>query len=174
MTKEQFIKGLKYLCIAYNKEFTEEQATVWYDFFRDTNFDDFRQAVKRIIPQKEFMPSIAELKKEIAIYKNPVLQLNADDEWSKAITTIRKYGRYRSQEAMQELSEHSRKIIREIGFERICNSSNIEWERKLFVELFNNNKSDYKEALVLNEPQMTPAELIRIARLKEKERVLIE
>lgn len=169
MDREQFIKGLKYLGIAYNKEFTEEQATVWYDFFKNENFDDFRNAVKRIIPKKQFLPSIAELKQEITLLKNPVLQLKADEEWDKCINTIRKYGRYRKDEAMAALSEHNRNIIRQIGFERICNSENIEWERRLFNELFNNKQDSYGDALLLSEPQMTLAELKRMAEIKSLE-----
>lgn len=169
MNREDFIKGLKFLGIAYNKEFTEEQATVWYEFFKDETYDNFRNAVKRIIPKKQFMPSIAELKQEIALISNPVLQLNAAEEWEKAMSTIRKYGRYRKDEAMAALSEHNRNIIRQIGFERICNSENIEWERRLFNELFNNAQDGYGEALVLNEPQLTLAEIKRMAELKQAE-----
>lgn len=175
MNKEQFIKGLKYLGIAYNKEFTEEQATVWYDFFKDEDFNNFRNAVKRIIPKKQFMPSIAELKSEITLLKNPVLQIDTDEAWDKAITTIRRYGRYRQDEAMAAMpDEHTRDVIRQIGFERICNSQNIEWERKLFKELFGNKKDNYEEALLLSEPQMTLSEIARIAKLKEEERLLLE
>lgn len=169
MNKEQFTKGITFLAIAYNKEFTPQQVDVWYDFFKDETYDDFRIAIKRIIPKKQFIPSIAELKQEITLLKNPILQLNADEEWDKCITTIRKYGRYRKDEAMAALSEHNRNIIRQIGFERICNSENIEWERRLFNELFNNKQDSYGDALLLSEPQMTLAELTRMAEIKALE-----
>lgn len=70
MRKEEFIKGLKFLGLAYNKEFDEQQAMVWYDFFKETDYEDFRNAVKRIIPIKQFMPSIAELKEECEKVRN--------------------------------------------------------------------------------------------------------
>lgn len=174
MSKEEFLKGITFLTIAYNKEFTEEQVSVWYEFFKDEDYEAFRKAVKRIIPQKQFMPSIAELKSEIALITNPILQLNADDEWEKSLKTIRKYGRYRKDEAMAALSEHNRSIIRQIGFERICNSENIEWERRLFKELFDNKQDAYEDTLVLSEPQMTLAEITRMAKLKSGEQLLLE
>lgn len=175
MNKEQFTKGITFLAIAYNKEFTDEQVGVWYEFFKDENYDDFRNAVKRIIPKKQFIPSIAELKQEITLLKNPVLQIDTDEAWDKALTTIRRYGRYRQREAMAAMpDEHTRDVIRQIGFERICNSENIEWERKLFKELFTNKKDNYEDALLLNEPQMTLAELTRVAKLKEEKRLLLE
>ena len=168
MTKEQFVKGITFLTIAYNKEFTEEQISVWYEFFKETDYDAFRQAVKRIIPQKQFMPSIAELKQEIALISNPILQLNADQEWDEVIKAVRKYGSYREQEAMESLKPYTRNIVRQVGFKRICLSENIQWERKEFMDLFNTNKERDETALMLGEPQMTLAELIRISDMKKQ------
>jgi len=174
MNKENFIKGLKYLGIAYNKEFTEEQAVVWYDFFKDTDYEVFRAAVKRIIPKNQFMPSIAELKQEIALISNPVLQLNADKEWDEVINAVRKYGSYREDEAMNSLKPYTKYIARQVGFRRICMSENIQWERKEFIDLFNMNKERDMDTLMLGEPQLTLSEIKRLAELKQEERLFIE
>ena len=169
MTQEQFIKGLKYLGIAYNKEFTQDQATVWYDFFKEEDYEIFRQAVKRIIPQKQFMPSIAELKNEIAMLKTPVLQLNAEEEWDKVLKAVRRYGSYRESEAMESLNAYTRNILRQVGYMRICMSESIQWERKEFIELFNMSQDRDADSLLLAEPVMTLAELTRTAQLKVAE-----
>lgn len=169
MNKEQFTKGITFLTIAYNKEFTEEQVSVWYEFFKDTDYDTFRQAVKRIIPQKQFMPSIAELKQEIAHISNPILQLNADEEWDCVIQAVRRYGMYREDEALNSLKPYTRHITRQVGFIRICMSENIQWERKEFIDLFNMNKERDEVALMLSEPQLTLTELTRMAKIKEQE-----
>lgn len=169
MTKEQFLKGITFLTIAYNKEFTEEQVSVWYEFFRNDDYEVFRNAVKRIIPKNQFMPSIAELKQEIANISNPILQLDIDEEWNNVIQAIRKYGYYRVEEALNSLNEYTRQIVRTIGWYRLCMSENIEWERKTFKELFNNKQDRYEDVLVLSEPTMTLAELTTKAKLKEQE-----
>lgn len=180
MTKEQFTKGITFLAIAYNKELTEEQVGVWYEFFKNEDYEAFRKAVKRIIPLKQFMPSIAELKQEIATISNPVLQLNADEEWDSVIKAIRRYGSYRQNEAMQSLKPYTANIVRQVGYTRICMSENIQWERKEFIELFNTNKERDTDTLMLSEPTMTLAEITRIAALKtqvmldNKETLLIE
>lgn len=173
MTKEQFLKGITFLTIAYNKEFTEEQVSVWYEFFKDEDYEAFRKAVKRIIPLKQFMPSIAELKQEITTISNPVLQLNVDEEWDNVLKTIRRYGSYRQDEAMKSLKPYTANIVRQVGYMRICQSENIQWERKEFMELFNMNKDRDTTALMLSEPTMTLAELTRTAALKEKEMLLL-
>ena len=33
MSKEDFLKGLKFLGLAYNKNFDEQETSVWYSFF---------------------------------------------------------------------------------------------------------------------------------------------
>lgn len=136
MNKEQFIKGLKYLSLAYNKEFDEEQAAVWYDFFKDVEFEVFRQAVKRIIPKNKYLPSIAELRGEIAQMTNPLLQLNVDDEWNNVIEAIRKHGTYITAEEFSKFNETTLKVIKTIGWRRLCLSENIEFERRTFYDIF--------------------------------------
>ena len=65
MKKEEFKQGFAYLNVAYNKDFTKEQLDVWYDFFKEDDFENFRNAVKSIILKNKYMPSIAELKTEL-------------------------------------------------------------------------------------------------------------
>lgn len=175
MTKEEFVKGMTFLGIAYNKEFTSEQVSVWYEFFKETNYDVFRQAIKRLIPKKQFIPSIAEINQEIALLKNPVLQLKADEEWEKVRNAIRKYGYYNGDKAMKSLNPTTAAIVRMLGgWERICTSTDGDWLRKNFMELFNTKVDNYEEVALLNEPQMTLAELTRMATLKEGTTMLLE
>lgn len=174
MNKDQFLKGITFLSVAYNKEFSQEQVNVWYEFFKDENFDNFRMAVKRIIPKKDFMPSIAELKKEITLINNPVLQMDVDTEWDNVLKAIRKYGSYKADEAMKSLNPYTANIVRQIGYRRLCMSEHIQWERKEFIELFNTNKERDGNAYMLPEPLLTLNEVTRIAKLKGEERLLIE
>ena len=163
MDKKQFVKGLKYLGTAYNKDFTEEQATVWYDFFKDTDYEVFRQAVKRIIPKSKYLPSIAELREEIALLTNPMLQLDVDEEWNSVIQAIRKYGSYNSIEALESMKPETREIVKTIGWYRLCMSENIEFERRTFKELFTGKQTSARKAGVINEPLLTLGELSRLA-----------
>lgn len=74
MNREQFLKGFKFLNIAYNKEFTDEQVIVWYDFFKQEDYEIFRIAVKNIIKTNKYMPSISELVDEINYVKIKEIQ----------------------------------------------------------------------------------------------------
>lgn len=170
MDKNQFLKGITYLAIAYNKELTDEQVSVWYDFFKEEDYESFRQGVKRIIPKKQFMPSIAELKQEIALVKNPTLNLKPDEEWEKVRFAIRRYGMYRGDEAMNSFNPTTARVIRMLGgWETICQSTDGDWLRRNFIESFSTKLENYEEVSLLGEPQMTLIELTRMAQLKEAE-----
>ena len=166
MTKENFLKGITYLGIAYNKSFDEQQVSVWYDFFKDTDYEVFRQAVKRIIPKSKYLPSIAELREEIAELTNPMLQLDVDEEWNSVIKAIRQYGSYNGIAALESMKPETREIVKTIGWYRLCMSENIEFERRTFKELFTNKQTSAKKVGVINEPQLTLGELTKLAQSK--------
>lgn len=96
MTKEECIKGLKYLSLAYGTDgFTPEESGIYYEFLQEYSYDTFRAAVKNIIRKSKFLPKITELLEECNNYKEKskykVLELmqsngyfKADSEYDKA------------------------------------------------------------------------------------------
>ena len=173
MNKEEFALAMTVLGTAYNKEFTSEQVTIWYEFFYETPIELFKTAIKRIIPKSKFIPSIADIKQEIVVMNNPFLQLNAEKEWEQVIDVVRKYGSYRADEGIKTLNPYTKNIVNLIGFTRICMSSNSSFERKQFIDLFNSYKENDEKILKLDKPQMTIAEIKRIADIKQEEKLLI-
>lgn len=61
MTKEQFAKAMTYLGIVYNKEFTSQQVTVWYEYFNDIEENTVKTAIKEIALQSKYIPNISEM-----------------------------------------------------------------------------------------------------------------
>ena len=61
MSEIELIKGLKYLGIAYGKEFDTDECKVYYDFLKSYNYDVFRNAIKYIIGNSKFIPKINEI-----------------------------------------------------------------------------------------------------------------
>lgn len=100
MTKEECIKGLKYLSLAYGTDgFTPEECSVYYEFLQGYNYDTFRTAVKNIIRKSKFLPKITEILEECdnckEHTKNAVLTFMANQgyfkspiEYDKATTWI--------------------------------------------------------------------------------------
>lgn len=148
MNKEEFVKIMTYLGVAYGKQFNKEELTVWYSIFYKVNIDVFKIAIRSLIEKSKFLPSISELKNEILKLENPELKLDAEIEWGEVLNAIKKFGYYQSKEALESLKPYTRKIVEKIGFQKICLSENINWERKNFIETFNAFKKKKFETLI--------------------------
>lgn len=61
ITQLECTKGLKYLGIFYNKEYTQEECQVYYDFLQKYNYDVFRSAVTKIIETSKYLPKVADI-----------------------------------------------------------------------------------------------------------------
>lgn len=138
MTKEDFLKGIKLLTIAYNKEFTEEQIEVWYSILGEYKVDEFSKAIQELIKTEKFMPSIAHITEHIAKAHFKDVP-GAESEWDNVISAVHRFGSYKEKEALNNLCEYTRKIVKLIGYYRICTSTQEEqvWNKKEFIEEYN-------------------------------------
>lgn len=165
MTAQEFIKPMKMLGVAYNKEITKDQVELWYGFFKEVALTDFRKACARVIETDEYMPSIARMRKEVAVVRTPQLQGDANGAWETVLLAIKKYGFYNADEAMQSLDMATQRVVRLMGgFQRICMSEDGDWLRKNFVQLYNEVASNTEKLMRLSEPTMSLAELEAKAR----------
>lgn len=64
MTPEQFKDSMAYLGIAYGKEFTQQELTIYYDFLKEYSDATLVTAIKSIIKKSKFLPKITELLEE--------------------------------------------------------------------------------------------------------------
>lgn len=174
MTPQEFAKAMTFLGLAYDKEFSKDQLNVWYTFFSDDTDANFRKAVTRLVSKSKFLPSIAEIKSEIAGITNPELLLDPNREWANVEEAIHRYGFYNSEEAVASLDPFTAQVVRNMGgFRKICMSEDGDWTRKNFLRVWEEMKDGNKSALVLNENVMTLPELQRMAELKTEEMKLL-
>lgn len=64
MRLEEFNECMIYLGVAYNKEFTQNEIKVYYDFLKNYNIDTLKIAIKSIISKSKYAPKISELIEE--------------------------------------------------------------------------------------------------------------
>ena len=64
MNKEEFKKQIAKIQTAYNKIFTKEEMTVWYEEFKKTDIKHFEKAIEKTIQK------IADIRARIAV--NPI------------------------------------------------------------------------------------------------------
>lgn len=138
MDKEKFVKGMTFLGVAYNKEFTKEELEVWYSMLKDNSIEDFSNAIQELVKTEERLPSIATVTKQIA--KNKIASYpEAEEEWQEVLKAVRNYGSYREEDAMASLRPYTAKIVKYIGYHRICIATVEEqvWNKKEFIEEYN-------------------------------------
>lgn len=166
MTAEEFLKAMKILVLAYDKEMPQEQLNAWYPFFAKDDYTVFKKSVTRIISTNKFFPSIAELKEEIARVANPPLQGNADDAWESVLLAVRKYGYYNPKEAMESLNPMTQRTVRLLGgFQRICVSEDGDWLRKNFKALYEEASGHAQRVAQITNGALTNEELATKAQM---------
>lgn len=148
MNKEDFLQCMKLLGTAYNKEFDEEQVEVWYSMLHEYKIEDLTRAIKELIKTETHLPTIAHITKQIATYNVATLP-NGEDEWQEVLKAVRRYGSYREEEALKSLKPYTSRIVRLIGYYRICTSTPEQqtWNRKEFIEEYNSLKYKVMENL---------------------------
>ena len=169
MNKEIITKGLALLKYTYpntfkdySKEDTEMMIIVWLDAFIDDDPKSFEIAIKRIMKTSKWCPSIAEIKQEIAVINNPVLQLNVDEEWNTVLQAIRKYGYMQAAQAFETLKPETLEIVKQVGWYKMCMSENIDYERRYFYELFNGMQKRISNATVVSHKELTGTERLML------------
>ena len=61
MKKEEFIKCMTYLGIAYNKAYSKFELEQHYEFLSEYSYEELKKAIKDIIKTSKFLPKINEL-----------------------------------------------------------------------------------------------------------------
>ena len=64
LTKSEFMTGIHILQNNYNKKFTAEQLTLFYENLKDMKKDEYIESVKKHVKSNQFMPNIAQLRGE--------------------------------------------------------------------------------------------------------------
>ena len=165
MTAQEFIKPMKMLGVAYNKEISKDQVELWYGFFKEVPLGEFKKAVARVISTEEFMPSIARMRKEVAVVHTPQLQGDANGAWETVLKAIKDYGYYNAADGMNSLDPVTQRVVRLMGgFQRVCTSEDGDWLRKNFIQLYGEIGQNTEKVLQLSEPTLTPEELEAKAR----------
>lgn len=101
MKKEEMVKLLGYLGVAYGKEFTQQECEVYYDFFKDYNYSILQAAIKDTIKTSKYMPKIADLieacdkskednRADIIDIMKAQGYFKAPSEYEKALTFVKK------------------------------------------------------------------------------------
>ena len=118
---------------------------VWTNDFRNVEKSLFNKAIENLRNTKAYLPTIAEIKKEIATLKVGETP-RAEDEWNKVLGLVRKYGMYQQDKAFSEMQDSTAYAVKVIGYQNICMASDQTWNKKEFIgeyEALKNRNIEY-------------------------------
>lgn len=138
MDREEFVETLKYLSIAFDKDLTKEQVEVWYSILGEYDIDSLKNAVKIIIKNNKYFPSIAEVREEIKKLTEEDYSTNAKNEWGLVLEAMRKTGYYKQDEFREMLKPKTLKVCERMGIEHlmVMESEEKPSMQKLFFNLY--------------------------------------
>lgn len=164
MTKQEFANGMAFLATVYGQDMTSERMTAWFSLFEMNTLEEFAAAARKCALTSKFFPSVAELKAAIA--ESAVGMISADEAWNKILEAIRRFGWWKSEEAMKSLPPAVARSVNNMGgFKRLCESEDLEWTRKDFMKIYEIQKNR-------DETDYTTGTLITIADVVAKKKLL--
>ena len=155
MTKQEFAIFAMALKTYYPREnlLPNEQAMdLWFIQLQDIPYQVAEVGLNKWVALNKWSPSIADIREMTSgITRGEIPDWG--EAWAEVQRSIRKYGSYRAQEAIESLSPITKKAVQRIGFMNLCMSDNEVADRAHFQKIY--------EILVEREKKdaMLPAQL---------------
>lgn len=108
---------------------------VWYRMLGDLESSVVENAVWEHIGTSPFPPSIAEIREKCTARLSPMVT-DWGEAWEEVQRAIRKYGRYREEEALASLTRMTAVAVRRMGFQNLCSSDNPVADRAHFQRMY--------------------------------------
>ncbi len=138
MTREEF----KVLCKGMKAVYTQpsflpdaDAFNIWYSLLQDIDYMVAQAAIQKYMLTNKFPPTIADIRECATTIKAGEKPLWSDG-WEEVLKAIRKYGSYRESEALESMTEITRKSVQRLGFRNICMSENIMADRANFRMIY--------------------------------------
>ena len=138
MTKDEF----KILCKGMKAVYTQstflpdaDAFKVWYSLLQDLDYTIAQAAIQKYMLINEFPPTIADIRKN-AVSVQAGDKKTWSEGWEEVMKAIGNFGSYREEEALESMSEITRKAVKKLGFRNICLSENITADRANFRTIY--------------------------------------
>lgn len=128
------------ICSANYRNWPEqgkEQITIalWERMFADVDYRHAQLAIEKFIVESQYPPTIADIRQRIVDIAMPNQQ-SGIEAWAEVMQSIRKFGLYAQEKAMESLSPLTRKVVQSIGFRSLCMSENEMADRAHFLKIY--------------------------------------
>lgn len=138
MTKQEFAAFASALKTYYPREqlLPNEQAMkLWYQELADIPMQIAEAALRKWVSTSKWSPTIADIREMTVDVKRGDAP-DWSEGWMKVNLAIKRYGRYRSAEAMESLDPITRKAVKNLGFQNLCDTEDIGYYTRRFQQIF--------------------------------------
>lgn len=139
MKKTEVVQLLAVINAAFpNMQITEMTVDLWHELLGDIEFNVAKTAVKKLILESPYPPTIADIRKQVAeITTQPDDRIDAAEAWGEVLRAIRHHGYYCEKEALESMSPRTAKVVQYMGWREICLSTDIDVVRGQFMKMYN-------------------------------------
>ena len=112
-----------------------EAIKIWFQLLGDLDYKVANAAIQKYILTNKKAPTIADIRElttTVAIGEKPLWS----DGWEEVLNAIRRFGSYREEEALEAMTETTRRTVQRLGFKNICMSENIMADRANFRMIY--------------------------------------
>ena len=132
---------------------TDDRVLLWYELLGDVDFGVAQVALKKLMLESNFPPSLAEMRRAIAEVTTPEAErLEAGEAWAQVRQAIRWFGYYRELEALESLSPVIAEAVKAIGWQEICATEEAEIVRAQFMRVYESIRKRHMEKALLPKP----------------------
>ncbi|KHO62687.1 Loader and inhibitor of phage G40P [Thermoanaerobacter sp. YS13] len=151
MKKTEIVKLLAVINAAFpNMQVTEAMVDLWHELLGDIDFNLAKAAVKKILLESPYPPTIADIRKQAAeIIMPKENKIDPAEAWGEVERAIRLYGSYMEEEALSSMSPAVARVVKYIGWREICLSEEPGVVRGQFLKMYQQlQERERKEALL--------------------------
>lgn len=175
--KQQIVKALSILQLAYSTDLTVERLEMYVEMLTDINPVTLEQAVKNIVKTRKFLPTVAEIREECTALSGYV---NAHEEmptaleaWEKVYRVARSYGYEKGLAQLDGLTKQCAELIWQ-SFNPINGDSFNEMStRSQFIKNYEMQENRERERNRLSNSIKDNHLLLKAREKAERERTLI-
>lgn len=138
MTKDEFkilAKGMKAV-YTYPSFLPDADAlNVWYVLLQDLPYEVCSVAIKKYMMTETEVPTVAKIRNicaSVTVGEKPLWS----DGWEEVLMSIRRYGSYNEEKALESMSDITKQCVRRLGYQNLCRSEAIEVDRANFRMIF--------------------------------------
>lgn len=138
MVKAEVSKLLAIFAAAYPRfDVNDIKLQLWFEMLQDIPYELAQVAVKKLICERNFPPTISDIRAAVGDLLNPYCdEEDAGTAWGEVMQAVRNYGIYRPEEAISSMNRKTARIVKQLGWQEICLCENLGVIRGQFIRLY--------------------------------------